>query len=103
MNSARVPLAIVFGTAASYVVGLLLGIPMLVPILNVLPALPFMVASLRHRRVGDAVGRMLIWAASLAICATTMSYIAPVETAGLFIHGDAYRREMFLFVLTGRG
>jgi len=103
MNSTLAPLAIVFGTGASYVVAVLLGIPVLVPILNVLPAFPFMVVSLRHGRVGEAVGRMLIWAASLAICATAMSYVAPVETSGLFIHGDAYRREMFLFVLTGRG
>jgi len=103
MNSTFAPLAIVFGTGASYVVAVLLGIPVLVPILNVLPAFPFMIASLRHGRVGEAVGRMLIWAASLAICATAMSYVAPVETSGLFIHGDAYRREMFLFVLTGRG
>ncbi len=103
MNSTFAPLAIVFGTGASYVVAVLLGIPVLVPILNVLPAFPFMVASLRHGRVGEAVRRMLIWAASLAICATAMSYAAPVETSGLFIHGDAYRREMFLFVLTGRG
>jgi len=103
MNSTLAPLAIVFGTGASYVVAVLLGIPVLVPILNVLPAFPFMVASLRHGRVGEAVRRMLIWAASLAICATAMSYAAPVETSGLFIHGDAYRREMFLFVLTGRG
>jgi hypothetical protein len=103
MNSTFAPLAIVFGTGASYVVAVLLGIPVLVPILNVLPAFPFMVVSLRHGRVGEAVGRMLIWAASLAICATAMSYVAPVETSGLFIHGDAYRREMFLFVLTGRG
>jgi hypothetical protein len=103
MNPGLAPVVIVFGTAASYVVAVLLGIPVLVPILNVVPAVPFMVASLRLGRVGEAIGRMLIWAASLAICATTMSYVAPVETSGLFIHGDAYRREMFLFVLTGRG
>jgi hypothetical protein len=103
MNPARAPVAIVFGTALSYVAGALIGIPALVPILNVLPAFPFMIDSLRRRCVGEAVGRMLVWAAALAVCATTASYLAPVETARLFIRGDAYRREMFLFVLTGRG
>lgn len=103
MNPALAPVVIVFGTALSYVAGALIGIPALVPVLNVLPAFPFMINSLRHRHVGEAIGRMLIWAAALGVCATTASYLAPVETARLFIHADAYRREMFLFVVTGRG
>jgi predicted membrane protein len=103
MNPALAPAAIVVGTALSYVVGALIGIPVLVPILNVLPAFPLMIGSLRARRVDEAIGRMLVWAAALAICATTISYLAPAEMARLFIHGDAYRREMFLFILTGRG
>src|SRR5919198_858552 len=103
MNPALAPVAIVFGTALSYVVGALIGIPALVPVLNVLPAFPFMIDSLRHREIGAAIGRMLVWAAALGVCATTVSYVAPLETARLFIHGDAYRREMFLFVLTGHG
>jgi hypothetical protein len=103
MNPALAPMAIVFGTALSYVAGVLIGIPFLVPILNVVPAFPFMVDSLRHQRVGEAIGRMLVWAAALGVCATTAAYLAPVETARLFIHADAYRREMFWFVLTGQG
>jgi hypothetical protein len=103
MNRALAPAAIVFGTALSYVAGALIAVPAAVPILNVLPAFPFMIGSLRRGRVDEAIGRMLVWAASLAVCATTASYLLPVETSGLFLHGDAYRREMFLFVLTGRG
>ncbi|PYR94496.1 MAG: hypothetical protein DMF84_04880 [Acidobacteria bacterium] len=103
MNPALAPVSIVFGTALSYVAGALIGVPALVPILNVVPAFPFMIDSLGHQRVGEAVGRMLVWAAALAACATTASYLAPVETGRLFIHADAYRREMFLFVLTGHG
>jgi hypothetical protein len=103
MNRALAPAAVVFGTVISYMAGALAGIPALVPIFNVIPALPFMVDSLRRGRVDEAIGRMLVWAASLAVCATTASYLEPVETARLFIHGDAYRREMFLFVLTGHG
>jgi hypothetical protein len=97
------PLVIVFGTAMSYVAGALIGLPALVPVLNVLPAFAFMVASMRHGRVGEAIARMLIWAAALAVCATLASYVYPVETERLFLHGDAYRREMFLFILTGQG
>lgn len=103
MHPALAPVVIVFGTAASYVLGMQIGVPELVPVLNVLPAFPFMIASLRRGRVGEAIGRMLIWAAALAVCSTAASYLSPVETASLFIRGDAYRREMFLFVLTGQG
>lgn len=103
MNAGPAAAVIVFGTAVSYLIGWLLHVPLLVPILNVLPAYPLMVLSLRSGNVSQAVGRMWIWAAALAVCATSMSFLAPEETARLFLHGDAYRREMFAFVLTGRG
>ena len=103
MNPAFAPVAIVCGTALSYIVGILIGVPALIPVLNALPALPFMIAALRRGNVPDAIGRMLIWAASMAVYATTASYLAPAEMANLFAHGDAYRREMFLFIVTGRG
>lgn len=103
MHPALAPVVIVLGSAASYIVGMLLGMPTLVPVLNVVPALPFMIASLARGRVGEAIGRMLIWAAALAVCATVASYLAPVETGQLFVRGDAYRREMFLFIVTGQG
>ncbi len=103
MNPALAPIVIVFGTPLSYVAGGLIGIPALLPVLNVLPAFPFMVTALRRGRIDEAIGRMLVWAAALAVCSTTASYLAPVETSGLFIRGDAYRREMFLFILTGQG
>jgi hypothetical protein len=62
-----------------------------------------MFAALRRGNVPEAIVRMLVWAAAMAVCATTASYLAPAEMSHLFIHGDAYRREMFEFVLTGRG
>jgi hypothetical protein len=103
VSSARAPIAIVCGTALSYIIGIAIGMPLLLPVLNVLAAFPFMVAALRRGNVPDAIVRMLIWAASMAVCATMASYLAPAETSTLFLHGDAYRREMFEFVLTGRG
>jgi hypothetical protein len=103
MNPVWVPAAIVAGTAASYVAAILIGIPALVPILNVLPAFPFMVASLRRGEVGAAVWRMLVWAAALGVCATVISYFWTAEAGRLFLRGESYRREMFEFVQTGRG
>jgi hypothetical protein len=103
MNPALVPAAIVGGTALSYLVGVALGIPVLVPFLNVLPAYPFMVASLRRGRVGEAVWRMLVWAAALGVCATMLSYFDTSAAGRLFLRGEQYRREMFEFVRTGYG
>jgi hypothetical protein len=103
VTSPWAPVAIVCGTALSYLIAVLLHTPAVVPVLNVLPAFPFMVASLRRGRVGEAIERMLVWAASMAVCATTASYLAPAEMANLFVHADAYRREMFSFILTGQG
>jgi hypothetical protein len=103
MNPAWVPAVIVGGTALSYVVAMLIGVPALVPFLNVAPAFPFMIVSLRQGRVAEAVWRMLVWAAALAVCATTISYLDTADAGRLFIRGEPYRREMFEFLLTGRG
>ena len=100
---AAVPAVIVVGTALSYVVARLVGVPLLVPFLNVLPAFPFMIASLRRERTGEAIWRMLVWAAALALCATALGYFDTVESGRLFLRGESYRREMFDFVRTGSG
>ena len=103
MNPALVPAVIVGGTAVSYLIAILIGIPALVPFVNVVPAFPFMIGSLRRGRIAEAIGRMLIWAAALAVCATTIAYLAPAESDGLFLRGESYRREMFEFLRSGYG
>lgn len=103
MSPALVPAAIVGGTALSYAVAALAGIPALVPFLNVLPAFPFMVASLRRGHTAEAVWRMLIWAAALGVCATVFSYLDTAAAGRLFLRGEAYRREMFAYLSTGVG
>src|SRR3954471_19245111 len=97
------PFVIVVGTACSYVLAAAIGVPALVPVLNTLPAFPFMIGSLRRGQAGEAIVRMLIWAAALAVCATAFSYARTADAGRLFIHGESYRREMFAFVLTGVG
>jgi len=103
MDRRVAPVAIVVLTAASYGVALAIGVPILVPFLNTAAAFPFMVASLKGGRTGEAIGRMLVWAAAMAICATALSYLRTAAAGRLFIHGETYRREMFEFLLTGRG
>jgi hypothetical protein len=103
MPPALVPAAIVGGTALSYGVAVLVGIPALVPFINVLPAFPFMVASLRRGHAGEAVWRMLVWAAAMAVCATLLAYFDTTSAGRLFLRGEDYRREMFAFIRTGAG
>ncbi|HEY7059174.1 MAG TPA: hypothetical protein VH458_21725 [Vicinamibacterales bacterium] len=103
MGPSLAPIVIVACTGLSYPVATLVGVPALVPVLNTLPALPFMIGSLRRGAVDEAVVRMLIWAAALAVTATATSYVAPAEMSHLFLHGETYRKEMFVFVMTGEG
>jgi hypothetical protein len=103
MNPVMVPAAIVCATAASYVLAIAIGMPLLVPFLNVLAGFPFMVASLQRRRIGEAIGRMLLWAATMAVCGTLFSYVATADAGRLFLRGETYRQEMFEFVRTGSG
>jgi hypothetical protein len=94
---------IAIATAGSYAIGWLVGVPVLVPLLNTLASYPFMVAALRRGRLRVAIARMLVWALALGVCATLLSYARPDYTDALFIRGADYRREMFAWVMTGRG
>jgi hypothetical protein len=96
-------LVIVLTTLLSYAIGWLLGIPLLLPILNTLASFPFMVAALRRGDLRLAVARMLVWALTLGVAATLMSYLSPARTDTLFLRGESYRTEMFGWVMTGQG
>ncbi len=94
---------LVVATLASYVLAWLVGIPALVPVLNALPAYPFLYQSLARGRTNRALGEMLAWAATLGVASTVLACLDPATAGRLFIHGDAYRREMFFWVLSGVG
>jgi hypothetical protein len=88
---------------ASYGIAWLLGVPMLVPLLNTAASYPFMVLALKDGELGLAIGRMLLWAFTLGTCATWLSYARPAASGALFLGADAYRIEMFRWVMTGSG
>jgi hypothetical protein len=94
---------LVCATALSYLVGWLLAIPTLVPVLNTIAGYPFMVAPVRDGRLGRAIGLMLLWAATMGVCATGLAYARPAMTARLFLNAATYEREMFAWVATGEG
>jgi hypothetical protein len=94
---------LMLATALSYALAWGLGVPALVPVLNTLPALPALFLCLRAERVRRSLGLMLVWAATLAVMSTVLSYRAPVQAGRLFINAEAYRREMLFWVLTGIG
>jgi hypothetical protein len=95
--------AVVLSTVASYGVGWILGVPIFVPILNTLASYPFMVIAMRRGRLRVAVVRMVVWAMTMGVCATLVSYARPVDTDRLFLRGEAYRVEMHRWVMTGVG
>ena len=87
----------------SYGIGWAIGVPALVPVLNTLVSFPLMVAALRRGEVKLAVARMLLWALTMGIAATLLSWAYPSQTEELFLRSGDYRREMFTWVITGRG
>jgi hypothetical protein len=98
-----VVLILVLATLLSYAVGWALGIPLLLPILNTLASFPFMVLALKRGDLRLAVARMLLWALTMGVAATLLSYARPEQTGALFLRGESYRTEMFEWVMTGRG
>jgi hypothetical protein len=98
-----VSVVVILLTIASYAIGWLLNIPLLVPVLNTIASYPFMVAALRRGELPVAIVRMLLWALTMGVCATLLSYVQPAATDALFLRGQAYRVEMHTWALTGRG
>jgi hypothetical protein len=96
-------LLIVLSTILSYAVGWALGVPVLLPIFNTLASFPFMVLALKRGDLGLAVARMLLWALTMGVAATLLSYARPAQTDALFLRGEPYRTEMFAWVMTGQG
>jgi len=98
------PLAIlVLASALSYALGLSLGQPWLLPVLNTLPAYPLMVARLRAGDRRGAVVAMWVWALALAVFGTLAFASWPSDPGGLVLNGPAYRDEMLHWVRTGVG
>jgi len=98
-----VSVVVIVSTVASYALGWAVGVPALVPILNTLASYPFMVIALRRGQLRVAIVRMLLWAMTMGVCATMLSYARPVDTDRLFLRGEAYRVEMHRWVMTGNG
>ena len=96
-------LTIIVATVLSYALGALLGIPLFLPVLNTAAGVPFMILALRRGDLRLAVARMLLWALAMGMCATLWSYARPAQTDVLFLRGEAYRIEMFQWILTGKG
>ena len=96
-------LSIVLVTILSYAAGWAIGVPVLLPLLNTLASFPFMVLALRRGDLRLAVVRMLLWALTMGVVATLLSYARPSQTAALFLRGESYRTEMTAWVLTGQG
>jgi hypothetical protein len=90
-------------TALTYPLGLLLGSPWVLPLLNTAPAYVLMVQRLRAGDRAGALRATLVWAAALAVFGTFTFTWWPSDPEGLVLHGAAYRDEMFTWIRTGLG
>jgi hypothetical protein len=96
-------LIVVLAAVASYPLGLALGVPWLLPILNAAPAYAAMVILLRRGQPRQAVVVMLAWAAALAVAGTISFAVWPRPPGALILNGPEYRDEMFAWIRTGIG
>jgi hypothetical protein len=96
-------IGLVLMTAASYPLGLALGYRFLLPVLNTAPAYVLLVRLVREGRRAEAVGAMLLWAATLALVGTTTFALWPSDPGHAVVHGAQYRDEMFHWIRTGEG
>lgn len=94
---------LVLATLVTYPVGLALGRPLLLPVLNAVPAYAVMATRLRRGDRRGAVVAMLVWAAALAVFGTTLLALWPTQPDALIVHGPEYRAEMFRWIRTGQG
>jgi hypothetical protein len=99
----RRTLLVVLATLASYPLGLVLGQPWLLPVLNAAPAYAVMASRLRAGDRRGAVVSMLVWAAALAVLGTAAFALWPRPVDHLVLNGPAYRDEMFRWIRTGEG
>lgn len=90
-------------TVLSYPIGLALGQPWLLPLLNALPAYIVLVHRLKKGERGGAVRAMLWWAATLALVGTVAFVWWPEPLGPLVVNGPEYREEMFHWIRTGVG
>lgn len=78
-------------------------LPWLLPLLQVVPAYPFLVRDLKEGKIPLAVLRMLAWAVILAVTMGTLALHSPETGAASVLHGEAYRDEMIRWIRTGVG
>jgi len=96
-------IVLILATIASYPIGLAIGHPWVLPILNALPAYVVLVHRLRKGERGGTVRAMLWWAATVAIVGTVAFVWWPEPLGRIVLNGPAYKNEMFNWIRTGRG
>jgi hypothetical protein len=96
---------LLLATLVSYPLGLGLGPgqPLVLPVLNALPAYIVLVHRLLKGERGGAVRAMLWWAAGLALVGTVIFTWWPEPLAPKVAGGLAYKQEMFRWIRTGIG
>ncbi len=99
----RLLLILLLSTIASYPVGLWIGSPWLLPLLNCAPAYALLATLLKRDERKGAIMIMLLWALLLGSTATIFFSIWPTDPSHAILRSVAYRDEMFHWIKTGQG
>jgi len=96
-------IVLILATVVSFPLGLAIGQPWLLPVLNALPAYIVLVHRLRKGERGGAVRTAIWWAAALAIAGTVSLMVWPAQTDALVLNGPEFRDQMLEWIRTGQG
>jgi hypothetical protein len=96
-------LVLVVATPLLTLLGYFLKTPLLLPLLQVLPAYPLLVHDLRREQRTIAVLRILLWAALIAVSMEMLALESPTRGEVSVLHGKDYRDEMLGWIRTGVG
>lgn len=83
--------------------GLRIGLPWLLPILQTLPAYFLMLYWLRNGQWHGTLFMMLGWAAALAVAGAILVWLNPYTSGSVILRGEWYRSQMFQWLCTGVG
>jgi hypothetical protein len=96
-------LYLAFAAFGSVFVGIALGSPWLLPLLNAAFAWPLFVENVRRERRVEALQEMCFWALAMTFAVVLATYAFPDLTGRAVFRGRTYMEEMFAWIRTGAG
>jgi hypothetical protein len=103
VNTALVYPFLLLGTIASFALGLLLSVKVLLPLLNIACSYAVLYSLLASGQRNKAFRAMLFWALCMGVVGVWTCLHFPDRAEASILQGKAYQEEMFQWIKTGIG